>query len=133
MSKQMLTSFFPAHCSVIFEQFLPRLYELAYPSDVEELCPPQVLNNVAGSGITVRRPFVATFALFGILIGMIGAARIKGFLTSARARRLHPETPLLHDPALYWMLSFFFFGLMTSFSICGRAITFGLAAFLGLA
>ena len=107
----MLTSFFPAHCS-IFDSHIPGLYEFVYPGDVVEKCPEQVLSDVLGLGVSIRRPFLALFALFGTVLGLLGALRLKSILTSIRSKRAHPEAPTLHNPEFYWMLAFLFFGMM---------------------
>lgn len=111
MSKLLVTSFFPAHCVVIFEAWLPGLYDILYPQDVEEKCPEQTMTDMVGLGITIRRPFLAVFALFGISIGLLGALRIQYALAATR-RRTNTKASVLHEPTFYWMWSFLFFGLM---------------------
>lgn len=109
MSKQMLCSFFPAHCSHIFEPHLPAVLGFMYPAEVVEACPEQVLRDVLGLGIDIRRPFLAVFAVLGLLTGLLGALRIQSTLARGRT---NSKTTLTQDPRFYWMFAFLFFGLM---------------------
>ena len=110
----MLCSFFPAHCSHILEPFLPRTLNFFYPQDVVEACPEQSVSNVLGVDIiTIRRPFLAMFAVLGITIGFVGAYRLQFTFPSDISS---PNEHSTCQSRFYWTIAFLSFGLM-NFSV----------------
>jgi hypothetical protein len=114
MSKAFIESFFPAVAEVLKESS-PALYDTLLPDDVAHLCPEVSVG-------AVRNPVLAVCAIFGIIIGLLGALSQNplwsmGFgcfgLMNIVALPLH-----CFDPAglsgLWWMLDCLFTGLSSS-------------------
>lgn len=117
MSKQMLCSFFPGHCSHIFEPFLPRLLALLYPEDVVTACPEQSIDIIIGDS-TIRRPFLSVFAILGITIGFGGAYRLQRYWNISVSCTIETLTSSVENAKkesacrFYWTMAFVSFGLM---------------------
>jgi len=120
MSKQMLSSFFPGLFFRILEPYLPGTLAVIFPDDVVEAFPEQGLpislpEEVTILTITIRRPFLAGFAILGILVGFVGSCRLWLLLV------LRSNNEMMHSskkdagwnkPRNYWIIAFLSFGLM---------------------
>ena len=118
MSKQMLCSFFPGHCSRIFEPFLPRLLASLYPDDVADACPEQSIDFNFIGDIAIRRPFLSVFAILGIAIGFGEAYRLQRHWKISVSCTIETLTSSVENAKkesacrFYWIMAFVSFGLM---------------------
>lgn len=106
----MVCTFFPAHYEHIWKPYLPWLFDLLYPDDVSRLCPEQAL---VIHSLRIRSPFLALYALAGVVIGFGYACRV--FSTTKPLKQQRANNSLfsfMKEADFYWLVAFLSFGTM---------------------